>query len=560
MSTTSAVRRTLAPLFGLVALASIALACGPAPSTTPPTTSTPPDPGSPVVIPVGSETVTVSGSTTGTVTAASAPLDSLPEVPNDAATPLGAIAIELRNVPVGSVQRVTVQLSHPVDSVRKLIDGSWQRFVHDGVTGSAISTDGLTITLDLQDGGRGDRDGLANGTILDPIVPLEATQLTVPDQEITIPYGEPFSQQLVAAGAVGDVEWYWNGVGELPAGLTLSPDGVLSGTTTAHFRYVTVLAVDDENWVATKLLWLGAQLPPEEIVPTGAPLPDGVALDIGATGRGCPQPPCGWTNSVLHANGTVVPDERFPAFPNGSGDTVVIAVGGGFSQLDADTGEWIAGVPESAGGITATFSRDRSRMALTRRNTGIAVYDTATWEILRVVPVVADKVVWAPDGSEFATGFSDTAAAIYSATDPAGDRTVPFGGRQCSSVRDWSTTGRLALACETGAGRVAVTLDAQDGSDVRTIPGGPCTGAYCYLASLTMGPIFSPSGSHLGLDRTHWECADPCNPVAPQSKWTSRILVAPDADGASTTPLTEPFVTTPEVVNGFGMLVPWRWS
>lgn len=548
MSRTSRYRQALAPVAGLIALASLALACGPPPTATPPTTSTPTDPGATVVVPVGSETVTVSGPTTSTVAAASAPL--------------GAIAIEVRDVPVGSVQRVTVQLSRPVDSVRKLIDGSWQRFVHDGVTGSSISADGMTITLDLQDGGRGDNDGVANGTILDPVAPLEATRLTIPDQTITIPWGEPFSQQLVAAGAEGDVEWYWNGVGEIPAGLTLSPDGVLSGTTTGHFRYVTVLAVDDAQWVATKLLWLGAQLPSEDVVSTGVPLPDGVAMNIGASGRNCAQPPCGWTNSVYHSDGTVVPDERFPAFPNGPDDTVVIRSGGGFSQLNADSGQPIAGVPESGQGIVATFSRDRTRMALTRSNSSVAVYDTTTWEILRVAPVAADKVIWAPDGSEFTTASSGstwTSVRVYSATNPAADRTVDFGGRHCSA-RDWSTTDRLALACAAEAGRLPiVTLDAADGADANTILGEACIGAFCYFALPMSSPIFSPSGSHLAIDEAQWECREPCNPAAPQSKWTSRVVVAPDLDGAATTAITEPFVTTPQIVNGFGLLVSWRW-
>ncbi len=521
----------------------------------------PTDPGSTVVVPVGSETVTVSGPTTATVAASATPLDSLPEIPSDAATPLGAIAIELRGVPAGSVQRVTVHLSHPVDAVRKLIDGTWQRFVHDGVTGSSISADGRTITLDLQDGGRGDGDGLANGTIVDPIVPLEATRLSVPDQEITIPWGEPFSQQLVAAGAVGDVEWYWNGIGDLPAGVSLSPDGVLSGQTTGYFRHVSVLAVDEANWTATKLLWLGAQLPPEEVVPTGAVLPDGAALNIGATGRNCPQPPCGWTNSVYHRDGTIVHDERFPAFPNGPDDTVVINVGGGFSQLDADTGQWIAGVPDSTGGVRATFSSDRSRMALTR-STGLAVYDTSTWQILRVVPIHPPTVIWSPDGSEFTTahqGTLSTSTTVYSASEPANDRSIGFAGRSCM-VRDWSVAGRLALACEPEAGRrPVVTLDAQDGSDVRTILGDQCSGSFCYTESMN-SPVFSPTGSHLVIDELQWECPEPCDGAAPRSRWTSRIVVAPDTDGAATTPLTEPFVTSPEVFTGFGLLWSWRWT
>jgi hypothetical protein len=291
-------------------------------------------------------------------------------------------------------------------------------------------------------------------------------------------------------------------------------------------------------------------------------LSDGVAINIGATGRNCAQPPCGWTNSVYHSDGTLVHDERFPAFPNGPGDTVVIRVGGGFSQLDADTGQTIAEVPESAGASRATFSRDRSRMALTR-SSGLAVYDTSTWQILRVVPVHPDTVIWSPDGSEFTTaaaGSRTTSASVYSVVEPTSDRTVHFGGRACSPT-DWSTTDRLALACELEAGRVpVVTLDARDGSELHTILGEPCSGSSCYVSLPMSGPIFSPSGSHLTIDELQWACLDPCDGAAPRSRWTSRIVVAPDLDGTSATPITEPFVTTPQVASGFGLLVSWRWS
>jgi Neocarzinostatin family. len=97
---------------------------------------------------------------------------TVPPVPAGLGFPLGALSVHVYRVVPGSVTRVTLVLPTRVDGVRKLIDGSWQDFADDGTTGANLSSDGTTITLDLRDGGRGDSDGLANGTIADPIAPV----------------------------------------------------------------------------------------------------------------------------------------------------------------------------------------------------------------------------------------------------------------------------------------------------------------------------------------------------------------------------------------------------
>ena len=60
---------------------------------------------------------------------------------------------------------VDVELPGPVNAYYNLSpDGTeWQRFDWDGTTG--IRFDGNVVHLTVQDGGRGDYDGVANGTI-----------------------------------------------------------------------------------------------------------------------------------------------------------------------------------------------------------------------------------------------------------------------------------------------------------------------------------------------------------------------------------------------------------
>lgn len=132
----------------------------------------PPDPGgSTATIDVGGQTVTVVGPEGSTVSVASVDLASLPEPPADLELPVGALSIDVVGVSPGSVASVTVTLEEPVDSVLKLLGGVWDPFDPDGTTGASLSADGLAITLLLQDSGRGDIDGVADGKISDPLLP-----------------------------------------------------------------------------------------------------------------------------------------------------------------------------------------------------------------------------------------------------------------------------------------------------------------------------------------------------------------------------------------------------
>jgi len=145
-----------------VALVAVGASCTP-------TTPTAPGPVATVTIGAESATATVTGGATVTMSVASPA--SLPPAPSGVVFPLGALRVTVGSVTPGAVVHVSIALTAPVTGVKKLIAGVWDPFTFDGTTGATLSGDGRTISLDLQDGGRGDSDGVANGTIVDPAAP-----------------------------------------------------------------------------------------------------------------------------------------------------------------------------------------------------------------------------------------------------------------------------------------------------------------------------------------------------------------------------------------------------
>ncbi len=143
--------------------------------TSPPPPS--PPPGSVATITVQGQLVTVGGPDGSTVAVASSDQAGLPPTPAGFEFPIGALDITIGNVTAGSVAEVTISLEEAVDSVHKLIGGVWDSFATDGTTGATVSPDGLTVTLLLQDGGRGDNDATADGVIHDPVAPSKSTSL-----------------------------------------------------------------------------------------------------------------------------------------------------------------------------------------------------------------------------------------------------------------------------------------------------------------------------------------------------------------------------------------------
>lgn len=74
---------------------------------------------------------------------------------------------------------------------------------------------------------------------------IASTPLVIDDADITVTVGLPYAFALTAQGGVPPYVWSSTG---LPAGLTLSPDGVISGTpTAAKGDYQVVVTVTDET-------------------------------------------------------------------------------------------------------------------------------------------------------------------------------------------------------------------------------------------------------------------------------------------------------------------------
>lgn len=158
--------RTAALCAMSVVLGSWTVACSPPPNP-------PPAPTNIDTIDVGGQTITVTGPTGTTVAAASADLGALPATPPNLEFPVGALDLQVAGVVPGSVVTITVSLEQGVDSAFKLLGGVWDPFAFDGTTGLTVAPDGLTITVLVQDGGAGDADGVADGTVIDPLLPAD---------------------------------------------------------------------------------------------------------------------------------------------------------------------------------------------------------------------------------------------------------------------------------------------------------------------------------------------------------------------------------------------------
>ena len=83
------------------------------------------------------------------------------------------------------------------------------------------------------------------------------TSTTMPDAAA----GAPYSLTLTASGGTSPYSWSVSS-GALPVGLTLSSDGIVSGTpSTAGSSTFSVTVVDSDNLAATQALTLNVDLP-----------------------------------------------------------------------------------------------------------------------------------------------------------------------------------------------------------------------------------------------------------------------------------------------------------
>jgi len=116
---------------------------------------------------------------------------------------------------------------------------------------------------------------LADCLVLNPDVVVITTNAPLPDGRV----GDAYNQTLTAVGGTPGYVWSLNaGSAPLPAGLSLNPTGVISGTpTAAGIVTVMVKVTDSAGGIATKLLGLTItpQNPPLTIT-TASPLPEGI--------------------------------------------------------------------------------------------------------------------------------------------------------------------------------------------------------------------------------------------------------------------------------------------
>lgn len=151
----------------------VASACPPdgggGPGSTTTTTTAPPAESQTVV--VGGRSATISVPDGQLLTLARVPGGGVPAAPVGLTFPMGALAVSVTGVTPGGITTLTVDLSFEASAVRKLVGSDWDAFVDDGTTGATISPDGRQISISIQDGGRGDDDGVADGSIDDPFAP-----------------------------------------------------------------------------------------------------------------------------------------------------------------------------------------------------------------------------------------------------------------------------------------------------------------------------------------------------------------------------------------------------
>lgn len=182
---------------------------------------TPPGPVAPVAsVTVDGEVVSARGPVGSRIALSVADPDTLPATPADVDFPVGAVLVELTSVAPGSTVTVTVQVQSAIEMIRAYFGLEWDPFADDGTTGAQLSAAGTTITLRVTDGGRGDADGAADGSIDTVVAPANPSGGGTPAGCYRAAY--PFGADVKVIGPPDQV-------GNLESYLT-SYDGTCSGT------------------------------------------------------------------------------------------------------------------------------------------------------------------------------------------------------------------------------------------------------------------------------------------------------------------------------------------
>lgn len=249
----------------------------------------------------------------------------------------------------------------------RTISGVGQISLSSGLDTGAILLEYVTDRFD---------NDVSNG-VQDPIVSLHGVSVSntigsgVPlvisgNDSISVQAGNSFAYAFSLEGGVGP--FTWSTIGGLPAGLTLSASGVISGTTSAtEGEYAVVLrVVDGSGAVAVKNLKItvtaAPTIPTTPTTPTIGPLVFTVNGCTSAVGAACPLPAA--TSAVSYAY----------AFTASGGDTTKGvnwlfngALPPGLTGAEAGNNGVISGTPTMAGCYNFLVTATRDTLSVTRQ-------------------------------------------------------------------------------------------------------------------------------------------------------------------------------------------------
>lgn len=382
----------------------------------------------------------------------------------------------------------------------------------------------------------------------------------------SLPYGivgSAYSQTLTATGTA-PITWSLDS-GSLPAGLSLSPSGVISGTPTAAAlsQNFTPFVVKASNSAGSDVESLTIDVfieappgfsPPD---PTGNPLPEGAAILFGHTPptMSLPPPPPGPLPMFQYlADGTVrqaaVLTDTFsgrgPTKPNFSLEEYSFSSGASYSRdarrsarFNAGSVELREGAPQAPTLVhtysslpptlnTVSMSPNGDYVAISGGDpstwsTELRIYaTTAPYSLLRSVtfasfmPTGPYSLVWDRDSSRLSVNlapmFGASVVRIVGASSPSLDLS-PAAYNGCTATA-FLAGGRLALFCVT-APDVSIVTGTADGATTQVVYKYPLDPFGSYFAFVTAG---SPSGAYLALleeNRISYLADVPWNPSAP---------------------------------------------
>jgi len=196
-------------------------------------------------------------------------------------------------------------------------------FANGVITGTPTGPGNFAFTVQAT-------DGLGNTTVqssaLRVVAPLTVTTTALPSGAV----GTAYSAAVAAAGGVAPLGTWSLSQGTLPAGLTLAPDGAITGTpTAAGTSTFTVRITDAANTAATRQLAINIQLPPvPPLVLPGLPqaLPPGTQTNITIQlAQPFPVPVTGTLTLIFEPNAINNADDPSVQFSSG-GRTVTFVI------------------------------------------------------------------------------------------------------------------------------------------------------------------------------------------------------------------------------------------